>query len=110
MKQQKMKQQKMLKERRCGLKYYDRALALCKNKQEIIDRAIAINKEMPDIWGPGWRNFDWALGNAIQEIINNKNEFQMSFNVNDVLTDEEMKQVADACGFTGQYTQCWPRF
>jgi hypothetical protein len=102
-----MKREKMLNERRCGLKHWDKAVEMV-GVQAIIDKAIAIHNDFPDVWGAGWRNFDWALGNAVREIACDPNkQYAMSWNVNDVLTEEEMHAVAERCQFSGQYEPCW---
>ena len=74
-----------------GLKVWDKALTNA-TRQEIIDESIRICAEFPDIWGRGWSNFDWALGNAVRDIAypNATRDISMTWNADDVLTPDEL--------------------
>jgi hypothetical protein len=90
-----MKREKMLSERRCGLKYWDKAVDLV-GRERVIEEAIAISQRYPDIWNGGWANFEWAIGNAVREAIDANGNPQMTWNTNDVLDEAEMAYVAKA--------------
>ena len=106
----------MLAERRCGLKYWDKVEQTL-GKEVILERTVEIHNQYPDIWGnkagTDWRNCDWAIGNAVRELycaITKKNgEYQMSWNINDVLTEQDIQYIQQKCGYVGKYIPCWPR-
>lgn len=98
----------MLTKRSCGLKHWDKAVALV-GKQALIERALNIRDASPTTWGIGWNNFDWALCNAVIEVLNPKKDISQTYNANAVLTDEELKLVAEHCGYNLPYIQCWER-
>jgi hypothetical protein len=100
--------QQVIDGRKCGLKYFDKAVEL-KCRQYIIDHAIEINKEFPDMWEVGWSNFRWAIGNAVREIVNPDKEYPMSWNVDEALDDNEIKFIAEQLEFKGEYTPTWDR-
>jgi hypothetical protein len=94
--------------KKCGVKYFDEAVNNV-GRKELLNRAVKICQEFPDTWGAGWRNFDWALGNAVRDCVKSQGEFQMSWNVDEVLTGEEIAEVAVRLGFIDAYNKCWPR-
>ena len=56
----------MLAERRCGLKYWDAAVNAV-GREALIEEALKIHNQFPDVWGYGWPNINWAMGNAVRE-------------------------------------------
>jgi len=89
-----------------GLKVWDKALTNA-TRQEIINEAIRICTEFPDIWGRGWSNFDWALGNAVRDIAypNATRDISMTWNADDVLTSEELNDIKTKLGFNTDYVK-----
>ena len=87
-----------------GLKVWDKALENA-TRQEIIDESIRICTDFPDIWGRGWSNFDWALGNAVRDIAYPKStrDIAMTWNADDVLTSEELTVIKSKLGFNTDY-------
>jgi len=105
----KMTRERMLVDRRCGLKYWDEAVRLVGQKA-VLDRTLGIMQEYPDTWGRGWPNAHWAIGNAVREIIKNQGNIQMTWNIHDVLTPEELADFASQAGLTGlPYKESWSR-
>jgi hypothetical protein len=94
--------------RKCGLKYFDKAVEII-GRQQLIDKAIEINKKSPDVWKAGWSNFDWAIGNAVIEIINSKGDISQSWNLDEALNDNEIQHIASVCCFSLPFTPSWPR-
>jgi hypothetical protein len=47
----------VIAKRHHGLKTFDKTLAFT-TIEELIDETVRINKEMPNIWDPGWSNFN----------------------------------------------------
>jgi hypothetical protein len=98
--------EQVIKGRLCGLKMLDKATSL-KPIQEIIDESIATNKEMPNIWNVGWSNMDWAFGNAWRDVIWNHEksdrDIGTSFNLDEALTEEQLKYVSDKTGIPLPY-------
>jgi hypothetical protein len=62
----KLTREKMLAERRCGLKYWDAAVNAV-GREALIEEALKIHNQFPDVWGYGWPNINWAMGNAVRE-------------------------------------------
>lgn len=98
----------VLAKRKCGLKFVDTAFASA-GRQSIIDEAISISKSDPAIWGGGWSNVAWALGNAVINELNPNGDLVQTWNVDEVLTDDEMTYVASALNITEPYKPSWPR-
>ena len=91
-----------------GLKHFDKALTI-KSRQELINDAVTIATQFPDIWGSGWSNFVWAFGNAVAETLNTKRDISQSYNLDEALTDVELQQVANTLKITDTLTPTWPR-
>ena len=72
-----------------GLRYFDRAVEKV-GRTAILERAIAIAKQFPKSWRE--HNADWALGNAVIELLDPPGDIQQSYNVDEALTPEEIKQ------------------
>lgn len=94
----------VIAERRCGLKYYDKAFEI-RGRQQVIEDSIALaKKDGQKTWGGGWSNFDWCIGNVIREIACKDIEPQMTCNLDEILSPEEMLYVAAALNITAVYT------
>jgi hypothetical protein len=94
-------------ERKCGLKYFDKAVAKV-GIQAVLEETVRIAKEFPDTWGRGWRNVDWAFGNAWREVIDY--DGVASENLDEALTPEQLQWLADQLGHDiNTYTPCWLR-
>jgi hypothetical protein len=99
----------MIANRKCGLKYYDKAVALVGHKA-IVDSAIDIFIEFPNVWGPGWASFSWAFGNAVHDIINNRNNISQTYNLKDVLCEADIAYIQSKLPqMVGFPPDTWPR-
>lgn len=98
--------EQVMKERRCGLKIFDKAV-IKSSRQAVIDKGIEYYKENPDTWGPGWPTVDWAIGNAMRDIADNHGP--STFNLDEALTDDEMKNIASLLNITDLYVGHWKR-
>ncbi len=89
-----------------GLSVWEIALKKM-SKQDIIEKAIKISKQFPDIWGGSWSNFDWALGNAVREVAypNSTKDIGMTWNADDVLTSEDLDYIKISLNIKTNYTQ-----
>jgi hypothetical protein len=100
--------QQVVTEKRCGIKHFDEAVAKI-GREALVEETIKISREHPGIWGEGWPNVDWALGNAVIDTLNKRNEFSQTYNLDEVLTTEELQKVATDLQLTDPYTQNWER-
>ena len=101
--------QQVLDEKRCGIKYFERAVEKI-GRTQLLANAVAISHRHPDTWGPGWSNFSWALGNAVIDAIDSRSEISQTWNVDEVLTNEEMTSIARELGFKLEsYEPLWKR-
>ena len=98
----------VIAERRCGLKYVDKAIAMT-SRQHIINESIKVANQFPNVWKPGWSNFSWAFGNVVIEIINPKGDISQTWNFDEVLTDEEITDIANKMGYTLPPEKHWSR-
>lgn len=87
-----------------GLKVWDKALENS-TREKIIEESIAVCTKFPDIWGPGWPNFDWALGNVVREVAypNATRDIAMTWNADDVLTPNELEYIKNRLNFKQNY-------
>jgi hypothetical protein len=94
---------KVIAERRCGLKYYDKAFAI-RGRQQVIEDSISLARQDGQrTWGGGWSNFDWCIGNVVRDIACKNIEPPMSCNLDEILTDAEMSFVATALSIAEGY-------
>ena len=91
---------------RCGIKYFDKAQSLA-GRAQVIDKAIQISEKMPTIWGEGWSNFAWAFGNAVIEILNPKGDISQSYNLDEVLTEQEIFYIKQTRQYSEDYQPLW---
>lgn len=105
-----MTRSKMLAERRCGLKYWDKAVILT-TRQEIINASINTSKAFPTIhsYTSRWHNFDWAIGNTVRKIATSGGDIAMSWNTDDVLTEDEISFISKELNIPLPYIPTWPR-
>lgn len=104
----KMTETKMHSERRCGLKYWDKAVAQ-HGKEKIIETTISYVFSHRGVWGDEWSDAHWAIGNAVIDLLGLKTEPQMSWNIHDVLTLSEIDDLAKSLNFKTKYKPSWPR-
>jgi hypothetical protein len=95
-------------ERRCGLKYFDKAVELV-GRPALLQNAFNIAKAYPEVWGRGWSNFGWAIGNAVIEAINPKGDIAQTWNLDEALTPEEIANVKTTMGYQDEYKVVWER-
>jgi len=102
----KLTKQDVIRDRLKGLKHLDRACAIVP-KDEIIKKAIAVAQDpaYAGIWGNNdtWAHFDWAFGNVFREIVSPKVDLSTTFNLDEALTEDEMKAIAASLGITETY-------
>jgi hypothetical protein len=102
--------EQIISERRCGLKYFDKAADGNILKADLIEDAINISKRHPDIWGGGWSNVQWALMNAVIARVASNRDIMQSWNLDEVLNQEEMKHVAESLNLdVAEYKPTWSR-
>lgn len=107
-----MKRSVMLAGRKCGLKYYDKAVALV-GQQAIIDKAILYHIGWPERalrpieTGGGWSCFDWAFGNAVKDIIASNKEISQTYNLMDVLQAQDVIYIQSKAGLIGNPPDVW---
>ena len=85
--------------------------------QAIIDKAIEYHKQFPKTWDTGgkpWSNIDWAFGNAFRDLYDEmetklRNNGQSSFNLDEVLNDEQIDYIAKSCNINIPYVETWKR-
>lgn len=104
----KMTETKMRSERRCGLKYWDRALNE-HGKDKIIETTIGYVLNHRGVWGNEWSDAHWAIGNAVRSLLELKTDPPMSWNIHDVLTQDEIRDLAESLNFKTEYKPTWPR-
>lgn len=102
----------VIKNRECGLKKLDNLLTVC-TIYEIIEETITICNQFPDIWGGSdwgstrWGNVHWGFHNALYDIYDKRcgirKDFQFSTNLDECLSDEQIKYIADKCNITDKY-------
>jgi hypothetical protein len=100
--------QEVIDGRKCGLKYFDRAVAQA-GIDQLLEAAIEIQLRSPHTWNPGWDNFSWALGNAVINVLDPPGDIAQTWNIDEALTPEQMETVASRCGFTEPYVVTWGR-
>ncbi len=99
----------MLRERRCGLKYYDQAVAQTSH-QALIDKAIGYVQQHPGVWGTGWANFAWAFGNAVIGTILPNKDISQTYNLSDVLSETDIAYIQSKLPqMAGFPPDIWPR-
>lgn len=106
----KLTRSKVLAERLCGLKYWDKAVILT-TREEIINKTIQESKNYPKVhsYKSRWDNVDWAFGNTIRRLVCPNKSVRMTFNLNDVLTDEEINFIAQELQILESFQPTWPR-
>lgn len=81
--------EEIIKDRRSGLKYFDECIKKV-GKDELFDEVIRIYKQNPTMWGDGWPNLNWALGNACINKLK-RGSIKLGFNLNEALSEEDMQ-------------------
>ena len=97
----------MLRERLCGLKQWDKAVDIL-DRREIIDGAISRYKRVQTQSYNGWWVFAWSIGNEVRNAAKSSPGVSMSWNLDDVLTIQEMQYVSKQCKM-GAYVPVWKR-
>ncbi len=100
--------EQVVTEKRCGIKHFDEAVVKI-GRETLVAETIKICKEFPVIWGRGWPNVHWALGNAVIDVLNKRNEFRQTYNLDEVLTSDEMQKLSTELHITDAYSQHWER-
>jgi hypothetical protein len=87
-----------------GLKVWNKALENS-SREDIINKSIEVCKEFPGIWGNGWSNFDWVLGNVVRDVAYPKStrDIAMTWNADDVLTSDELEDIKKNLNFNSDY-------
>lgn len=100
--------EQVIEGRKCGLKYWDESIAL-KGREAVINEAISISKQYPDVWGKGWPNVTWAIVNAVIEIVN-RGQISQNWNLDEALTQDEIKHIAKELNLNmNDYKPLWNR-
>lgn len=114
-----MKKADVIKNKKCGIKWFEHILTEF-TIENIIEDAIIIHKQYPNTWvrighpEEIWNNIHWAFGNAYLNLyakmkVKFKNNGQSSFNLDEVLTEEQIKYLSDKCDIKFPYKDCWER-
>jgi hypothetical protein len=106
-----MTKEKVIKERRAGLKSFDVVVGMV-GLEKIVQTAIEYYKESNgQVWDFGWNTFDWALGNAFRDLktgpIKGFNG-QSGFNADEALSPEILERVRLELNL-GPYIPTWER-
>lgn len=91
--------QQVIADRRCGLKYFDKAV-LMTSKQHVLDETLRINQAFPNTWGPGWPNIHWALVNAVAEIIKPNGDIMQTYALDEALDPNDILYLENATGLS----------
>lgn len=99
---------KVMGEKKCGIKYFDKAQALV-GQVQVIQKAISISNQYPDIWQAGWSNFHWAFYNAVSDIIQNQKNIMQTYNLDEVLNEQEIAFIKQRRGYNDNFTCLYTR-
>lgn len=104
-----MKKIQVVTERRCGLKKWDNLILLGLNIQDTIDKTIEIYLKHPMVYdnrpNKEWSNVSWAHCNGMYEIGDtyNVNMNGITYNLDEVYTDEQIDYIKTKCNITIPY-------
>ena len=111
-----MKKSDVIKKQKGGIKWYKHVESVI-GVDKIIDKTIKISTEFPDIWPNRWDNVHWSFGNAFRSYYDDKNynvprirnNNQASFNLDEVLTNEQINYIKEQLNIKEPYVDCWAR-
>ncbi len=108
-----MKKNDVIKNKRCGIKLFEHVKS-SKGLDSIISSTLEIYKRYPNTWKHTWDTVHWAFNNACMSLyremdVKIRNNGQMSFNLDEVLTDEEIKYIAKELKILIPYYEVWKR-
>jgi hypothetical protein len=84
--------EEIIRDRRCGLKYFDKALTKV-SIQRLIDDSIACFQDNPNICPDSpWSRMGWSVANVIMEIIDN--DVPPTANLDEMFTDDWMTYIS----------------
>lgn len=110
-----MKVSEVLKKRSCGLKMVDhiRTHGLM---SVVLKDCVELNNRQPDTWGKGWPNLHWAFANALSSVYKEMPiprlrgyNGQFCCNLDEALTEEELKELAALTNTTDPFKRSWGR-
>jgi hypothetical protein len=100
--------ERVIAEKKCGIRHFDKAQALV-GRAQIILKAINISQKYPSIWNGGWDNFHWAFYNAVIEIINPNGEISQTYNLDEVLTEQEIVYIKKTKNYLDNFACLYTR-
>jgi len=108
-----MKKSYIIQHKKSGIKWYEHVLTEF-TIDEILALTIEINKKFPDTWVEGWNNIHWAFNNAFIELyqkmkVKVQNNGQCCFNLDEVLTQEQIKYLSKECNVPLPFVETWKR-
>lgn len=122
-KMKKYTKQEVIESRLCGLKTIDKLIDRV-GRAAIIDEAIDHHRSFPNLWryngdasagylyadqppGLSWGTFDGMLHNAVAFLTKSNKVY--TYNVDELLSEDEMARIAAVCGYVGSYIPQYPR-
>lgn len=101
---------RMFAERRCGLKYYDKAIVLA-GQTAIIDKTIEFYKLhfSNATNNDRWYMVHWAFVNSVKHIITCNKDISQTYNLMDVLQEQDIVRLQQELNITGNPPDIWSR-
>lgn len=116
-----MKKSYVIKNQAAGIKWYKHVESAV-GVDTIIEKTINISKKFPDTWvvkgvTNRWSNVHWAFMNAFRDIYDDpsygiskfKNNGTSAFNLDEVLSDEQIQHIKLSLEITEPYVDSWVR-
>lgn len=113
-----MKKQFVIANDRQGIRWYKHVLTEF-TVEQIIEKAIEISRQSPTTWAnldgtKRWGNIHWSFGNAFRSLYDTmrvkcRNNSMSSFNLDEVLTVEQIQYIATQLNVNEPYEDCWKR-
>ena len=116
-----MKKSYVIKNQAAGIKWYKHVESAV-GVDTIIEKTINISKEFPNTWvvkgvTNRWSNVHWAFMNAFRDIYDDpsygiskfKNNGTSAFNLDEVLSDQQIQHIKLSLEITEPYVDNWVR-
>lgn len=116
-----MKKTHVIKNQTSGIKWYKHVESFV-GVDKIIEETINISKQHPDVWvlksNPNrWANVHWAFMNAFGNLYDDpsikiprcRNNGVCCFNLDEVLTDQQIDYIKKSLGIVEPYVDNWIR-
>ncbi len=116
-----MKKEDVIKNQKYGIKWFKHVESFI-GIEKIIEETINIHKKLPNVWcspkNPNkWLNIHWAFMNSFRNFYEDKNynipkirnNGQASFNLDEVLTNDQINYIKQELNIIEPYIDCWER-